>query len=129
VNTVKQVKRPVALLLGVVSASSAVSDQFGLAEIAVAYYEVAPRSLSASMRLAVEWECAGVELEEYPWLCGDRALYFVRGVDQWGKKRNTGFVCKGDPDRKYFPVNMFEEHSDCLPVRYDDERKRHYLWR
>jgi hypothetical protein len=135
-NAVKRVQLA-ALILGAVAASSAapeeslssVSDQFSVDEVVVAYYEVAPRSMSASMRLAVERECATANMEEYPWLCGRGPLYFVRGVDQWGRKRNTGFVCKGAAGRKYFPVNAFGEHSDCLPVRYDSESKAHYVWR
>lgn len=127
-NTAKRIQLP--LLLGAAAAPSAgVSDQFGVEEAHVAYYAVAPRSLSASMRLAVERECAIANMEEYPWLCAPAPLYFVRGIDRWGKKRATGFVCKGAAGQKYFPVNAFGEHSDCLPVRYDFERKAHYVWR
>lgn len=86
--------------------------------VRVAFYERAPRDVAASMRAAVQRECAarkrrdtassiqrpgapekaGGNDEEASgaqsiWICDGSLLNFLRGVDVLGSVQQTGFVC------------------------------------
>jgi hypothetical protein len=108
-----------------------------------AFYEVAPTYLEASMRTAVERECAARakgkpsafdEKETKSaarWLCSGGPVYFVRGVLPSGDEEEYGLVCEGEPEAKYYARDSFhfDEESElkCVSVSYDGEKKTHAL--
>jgi hypothetical protein len=108
-----------------------------------AFYEIAPTYLEASMRAAVERECAArakgkpsafdekETKSAAKWLCSGGPIYFVRGVLQSGDEEEHGFVCEGETDAKYYSRDSFdfneESEPKCLSVSYDAEKKTHTL--
>jgi len=109
-----------------------------------AFYEIAPRSVAKSMKMAVDHVCAERQRRnlskslmpsyesETDWLCNQSKLRFYRDVDISGYKWPRGFVCSEEAigeDLKYLIDAIAENNlTSCVEVRYDSNSESHELW-
>jgi hypothetical protein len=152
----------ISVLLAVAAAGTAASQPtqgdapIELVErVRVAFYERAPRDVAASMRAAVQRECAarkrrdtassiqkpgapekaGGDDEEASgaqsiWICDGSLLNFLRGVDVLGNVQQTGFVCNENGiarNMRFFLQDMLMDNRDCVFVFFDAKAKKHVL--
>ncbi len=109
-------------------ADKSTSEEVTVADrIRTAFYEVAPRSIAASMRKAVKELCAARE-QKVGRLCSGRRLAYLREVLVNGYKTMDGYVCDAEvisPSIKYYVGDMIGPDMPCLHVWYDDDLKKH----
>jgi hypothetical protein len=126
-----------------------------LERVRVAFYERAPRDVAASMRAALQRECAarkrrhttrGNQKPGTPdnadgdgeeasgahsiWICDGSLLNFLRGVDVLGNVQQTGFVCNENGitrNMRFFLQDMLIDNRDCVFVFFDAKAKKHFL--
>jgi hypothetical protein len=108
------------------AAGDSLSDIVFIEPVRIAFYELAPRSIAASMRRTVKDACAAHAQPD--WLCGGGPLSFFRGVNVLGNHYTTGFVCEGERggNVKYYMEDTFSDDS-CLYLCYDGKKKRHFF--
>ena len=123
------------------SSKSGLEDIVLADQIRIAFYEVAPRSVGASMRRAVEEVCARHEPAEASgdtrtesskavWLCSGKSLGFLRAVVVTGSKMTVGYVCDAefvDSGVRYYTVDMFTDDTACVSVSYSYDLKKHFI--
>ena len=104
----------------------------------IAFYEIAPRKLAASMRRAVLAECArevGISADPKvtkarTWLCDQTDDTFFRAADTQGRGMVIGEVCQGDWGVKYaatIMVSNAEERAECVGISYGGVAATHIL--
>jgi hypothetical protein len=121
-----------------IAQDEASSDTIVLDGVLIAFYEVAPRRLAASMRRAVVAECArkregvvdpNVE-KARRWLCDATTDTYFRSVDVQGRGTVIGCVCEGDWALKYSANNMVRnavESAECVDISYGGVANAHIL--
>jgi hypothetical protein len=125
--------------------SSATPDveQVVLADlIRIAFYEVAPRSVAASMRKAAKQACRAHgqrkaserdpgDVAKAAWLCSGSPLVFLRAVNVMGYKLQMGYVCDAaaflSAGMKFYMSDLFTDDAPCVSISYDGETKKHSL--
>ena len=137
------------LLLGLPASSHSAEGSGDLDEVTfgdairMAFYVRAPSPVANSMRKAVKLVCSGLSVSKEAaqaseelvaaasWLCRGDSLNYLRGVNLYGFKAMTGFICNSEgvsTDLKYYLEDMFSENPDCVWVGYDAQKKAHILY-
>ena len=113
------------------------TDSIVLDPVLIAFYEIAPRKLAASMTRAVVAECARDDESIDPrivkvrqWLCDGSDDTFLRSVDGQGRGMMMGYVCEGVWDSKYYATTVLmnaEKNAECVALSYSGDKKIHML--
>jgi hypothetical protein len=113
------------------------SDTIVLDEVLIAFYEIAPRRLAASMWRPVAAECARDEAtsdpsigKARPWMCDGNDDTFLRAVDGQGRGMLIGYVCQGAWGSKYYAtivVANAAERAECVAISYGGAESTHML--
>src|SRR5262245_37383185 len=84
-----------------------------------AYFRLAAQADAVEMKHGLAAGCKELsdkwgttEPYEEIWLCQNGPMYFYTGVDGWGKKTKSGYVCEqhlGLPKQRYFGDSRFTE--------------------
>ena len=117
---------------------TAASEPIVLDSFPIAFFEIAPRKLAASMRRAVVAECARevrVSVDSRvtkarTWLCDQTDDTFFRAADTQGRGMVIGEVCEGDWGVKYaatIMVSNAEERAECVAISYGGVAETHTL--
>jgi hypothetical protein len=104
----------------------------------IAFYDVAPRRLAASMQRAVVVECAMKRQEAVSaevvavreWLCDGLADTFFRAVDTQSRGMVIGHVCQGDWGLKWVATSTLanaETRAECVAMSYGSIANTHIL--
>jgi hypothetical protein len=109
-------------------------------ELRSAFYERAPRSLSAAMSKAVDSWCStaresstnGSKPKVSTWLCDGRELSYFRSVYINGDKGRHGLVCESyDADTfEYFGLDLVDENladGTCVVAEFNGEAYELYF--
>jgi hypothetical protein len=117
---------------------TAIPEPIVLDSFPIAFYEIAPRKLAASMRRAVVAECGrpgGSSVDSRVtkarmWLCDKTDDTFLRAADTQGRGMVIGYVCEGDWGLKYVAtvvVSNAEDRVECVAMSYGSTTEAHTL--
>ena len=101
-----------------------------------AYFMTAPGAIERAMRAYLDLICDGYNsaygLDAYvhdvgdaDWLCEEEAIHFYRGIDGWGRKMRSGYVCQyelGLPDQRFFSDSRFANYG-CIFLYWNQESR------
>jgi hypothetical protein len=92
-----------------------------------AYFTTAAKLNAAEMKKHLVRQCGELKLDNDVWFCGAGNLFFYTGIDGWGKRSKSGYVCEhqlGLPGQRFFGDSRFKDY-ECMFLWWDQE-KAHY---